>query len=343
MKGFVLAAGFGTRLAPLTQTVPKPLFPVGHLPLIGYALRLLAHHGITDVIVNLHHLGKQLRDAVGDGSAYGVSVTYSEEPEILGTGGGLKKMHHALDDTFVVVNSDTILDVDLTAVLEAHRRRKALATMILRRDPDQGSYGQIEIDGDGKVRRILGHMSPSDEKNAKEVEARITPYMFTGVHVLEPGLLEYLPEGVETCIMRYGYMKAMNNDELIQGVVTNDYWVDAGTPKRYFDANVDVLTGKARVRYAGNLPPEREPRIWVAPTAEVAATAKLQAPVMIGDGVRIGDGAQVGPNTVLAAGSCVGRDVVIENSVVLDDARADEQAIGVVVGKKARVEVVKDA
>lgn len=272
MKGFVLAAGFGTRLAPLTQTVPKPLFPVGHLPLIGYALRLLAHHGITDVIVNLHHLGKQLRDAVGDGSAYGVSVTYSEEPEILGTGGGLKKMHHALDDTFVVVNSDTILDVDLTAVLEAHRRRKALATMILRRDPDQGSYGQIEIDGDGKVRRILGHMSPSDEKNAKEVEARITPYMFTGVHVLEPGLLEYLPEGVETCIMRYGYMKAMNNDELIQGVVTNDYWVDAGTPKRYFDANVDVLTGKARVRYAGNLPPEREPRIWVAPTAEVAAT-----------------------------------------------------------------------
>ncbi len=343
MKGFVLAAGFGTRLAPLTQTVPKPLFPVGHLPLIGYALRLLAHHGITDVIVNLHHLGKQLREAVGDGSAYGVSVTYSEEPEILGTGGGLKKMHHALDDTFVVVNSDTILDVDLHAVIATHRRRRALATMILRRDPDQGSYGQIEIDGDGRVRRILGHMSPTDEKNAKEIEAVITPYMFTGVHVLEPGLLEYLPEGVETCVMRYGYMKAMNNDELIQGVVTNDYWVDAGTPKRYFDANLDVMSGRARVRYAGGLPPERESRVWVSPSADVASSAKLQAPTIVCDGVRIAEGAHVGPNTVLASGASVGRDVIVENSIILDGARADAQAVGVIVGKKARVEIVKDA
>jgi mannose-1-phosphate guanylyltransferase len=143
--------------------------------------------------------------------------------------------------------------------------------------------------------------------------------------------------------MRYGYMKAMNNEELIQGVVTNEYWVDAGTPKRYFDANLDVLSGRARVRYAGNLPPERESQIWVAPSAEIAASAKLQAPLMVGAGVRIADGAQIGPNTVLAAGSSVGRAVVVENSVVLDDARADDQAVGVIVGKKARVDVVKDA
>src|SRR5262249_15049266 len=154
---------------------------------------------------------------------------------------------------------------------------------------------QIEIDSDGRVRRILGHMSPSDERNAQEVEARITPYMFTGVHVLEPGLLEYLPDGVETCVMRYGYMKAMNNDEVIQGVVSSDYWVDAGTPRRYFEANRDVLSGRARVRYAGQMPPEREPRIWVAPSAEIAEGAKLQAPLLVADGVRIAEGAQVGP------------------------------------------------
>ena len=342
MKGFVLAAGFGTRLAPLTQTVPKPLFPVGHLPLIGYALRLLAHHGITDIIVNLHHLGKQLRETLGDGSAYGVAITYSEEPEILGTGGGLKKMHQALDDTFVVVNSDTILDVDLHAVLSAHRKHQALATMILRRDPEQSSYGQIEIDGVGRVRRILGHMSPTDERNAKEVEARITPYMFTGVHVIEPRLLEYLPEGVETCVMRYGYMKALNNDEIIHGVVSNDYWVDAGTPRRYFDANRDVLSGRARVRYAGDLPPSPSPGIWVSPTAEIAASAKLQAPLMVGEGVRIAEGAQVGPNTVLAAGSSVERDVVVENSVLLEGVRVEQTTRGVIVGKKGRVEVTKD-
>ena len=126
MKGFVLAAGFGQRLRPITESTPKPLLPVGNVPLIAYALKLLAQAGITDIIVNLHHLGRVIREALGTGEVYGVKITWSEEEEILGTGGGLKKMHEALEgETFVVVNSDTIIDLDLKAVIATHRRKKA--------------------------------------------------------------------------------------------------------------------------------------------------------------------------------------------------------------------------
>ena len=139
VRGFILAAGFGERMRPITEHIPKPLLPVGNLPLIAYAIKLLAHHGITDLIINLHHLGKQIKDALGDGSDYGVRVTYSEEEEILGTGGGLKKMHELLsDETFVVVNGDSIFRTDYRALHEFHLKKKADATLALRKLPDTG-------------------------------------------------------------------------------------------------------------------------------------------------------------------------------------------------------------
>lgn len=341
VKGFVLAAGFGQRLAPLTQTVPKPLFPIGRLPLIGYALKLLAHHGITDVIVNLHHLAKHLRDALGDGTAYGVKITYSEEQEILGTGGGLKKMHAALDDTFIVVNSDILIDIDLDAVLAAHRQGNALATMILRTDPQQKEYGQIEIDPAGRLRRILGHVSPTDASSIAAVAPTLTPYMFTGVHVIEPRLLEYIPEGIETSVIHSGYVKALNNDEVLHGFVSHDYWIDAGTPARYWDANLDALTGKASVRYVEMLPPQRSPGVCVSPSAQVSRAAQLVAPVAIADDVHVGDGAVIGPNVVLARGVHVGRGAKVDTSVALDDVRIDSGATvsRSIVGKKAAIAI----
>src|SRR5690606_15432847 len=132
------------------------------------ALRLLAHHGITDVVVNVHHLADALQDSLGDGSKYGVNIAYSVEEEILGTGGGLKRMHRLFDDTFVVVNSDTLVDVDLDAALERHRELGALATMVLRKDPKQADFGQIEINDAGYVRKLLGQGDAEGEN--------LTPY-----------------------------------------------------------------------------------------------------------------------------------------------------------------------
>jgi mannose-1-phosphate guanylyltransferase len=324
VKGFVLAAGFGERLRPITESVPKPLLPVGNLPLVGYSLKLLASHGITDVIMNLHHLGKLMRDALGDGSEYGVQITYSEEEEILGTGGGLKRMHEQLgDETFVVVNSDTIIDVDLGQAIAAHQRRRALATMVLREDARQAEFGQIEVDAAGRIRRILGHGDSGEPLKA---------FMFAGVHVLEPRFLEYIPPDVNTCINRYAYVKALDNDESLNGFVTAGYFADAGTPERYYRVNADALDQRWKLPHADPLAgfalsPRREVAevVRMGADVELAPAVNIVPPVLLGDGVRLADGASVGPYAILRAGVHVGREAVVRHAIVLDNVRIEAE------------------
>jgi NDP-sugar pyrophosphorylase family protein len=325
VKGFILAAGFGERLRPITDAVPKPLLPVGNLPLIAYAVKLLAHHDITDVIINLHHLGKAIKEALGDGADYGVSITYSEEDEILGTGGGLKKMAGELGDgTFVVVNSDTILDVDLTRAVAQHQKRGALATMVLREDPRQKEFGQIEVDATGRIRRILGQGDSADQLKA---------YMFAGVHVLEPRFLEYIPTGINTCINRYAYMKALDNGEVLQSYVSSGYFADAGTSQRYFDVNADALDQAWKLPHADPLAgfamsPRREVAevVRMGKDVELAPGVTLVPPILLGDGVRIGEGAKVGPYAILQADVTVGKEAVVEHSILLENVKVDAGA-----------------
>ncbi|MBI5508070.1 MAG: NDP-sugar synthase [Deltaproteobacteria bacterium] len=336
VKAFVLAAGFGERLRPITESVPKPLLPVGNLPLIGYALKLCQKHGITDVIVNLHYLGKVIKERLGDGHEFGVTLTYSEEEEILGTGGGLKKMDAALaGETFVVLNSDTIIDLDLKAVIASHRKRRALATLVLRADARQGEFGQIEVDAGGRVRRILGH---------GEARGRLTPYMFAGVHVAEPRLLEYVPPDVNTCIMRYGYTKALDNGEPIYGVVADGYWNDAGTPERYLEANRDALSQKMKLKHADPLAgyavgPKRAVAdvVRMGTDVHLGDAVEIVAPVLMGDDCKVGDRAVVGPYCVLAARAQIGKEARVSSAVLLEGAKveAGERLDRVIVGKKA--------
>ena len=335
MKGFVLAAGFGSRLTPLTDSIPKPLLPVGNVPLIGYALRLLASHGITEVAVNLHHLGRQLKEELGDGAAFGVEITYSEEEEILGTGGGLKQMAAFLDQPFVVVNSDIIIDVDLAAVIADHRQRGALSTMVLREDPNQDNYGLIEIDSDGRIRRILG------QGDAPEA---LRPLMFTGVHVMEPRFLEYIPAGINTCVNRYAYPKALANGEILAGFVARGYWADMGTPARYLAGNVDALERRMGLAHIDPLA-----GFALAPTKAVSevvrmgegvqlgADVHLVPPVVLGDGVKIGDHAVVGPRCVVGAKVHIGKEARVSDAVLLPGARVEPNAEmqRVIVGRRA--------
>lgn len=307
------------------------MVPVGGVPLIGYALALLAHHGITDVVVNTHHLSKVLRELLGNGSQFGVHITYSHEEEILGTGGGLKKMHDYLgDDTFVVINSDTIVDVDITKLVQAHRDQGALATMLLRTPPKGDEYGAISLDSDHRIRRILGH-SPSS-KDFPQGES-LRDFMFTGVHVLEPRFLEYLPPGISTCVVRYGYMKALNNREALYGYVGRGYWADAGTPERYFEATQDALYGRMNLRHidalgSGSDQPSRytDESVRLGSNVQIGAAVQLLGPSIIGDGVRIGDRATIGPGSVIGKNVSIGRDAVVSQSVILDGAKVEAQA-----------------
>ena len=240
----ILAAGFGSRLRPLTDRTPKPLLRIGRHPLISYPLALLREAGITEVVINLHHLGHHIRKALGDGSAYGVSLTYSEEHPILDTGGAIKKMESFLrQGTFVVLNADTVIDCNLTEVISWHRRHAALATMVLRPDPHAARFGIIEVDQTSRIRRFLG--------KPIHVDASLTPLMFAGVHVFEPEVFSYMTAE------RFGinattYPAMLAAQRALFGYVFHGYW-------RVVDTHVGL--GEARWELAQReiLAPRHQP------------------------------------------------------------------------------------
>ena len=157
MKAMILAAGLGTRLKPLTNTIPKPLLPIAGTPLIVWNLLLLKRHGFRDVVINLHYLGGMIEQALGNGSRYGLRIIYSHEPVILGTGGGLKQAEpYFCGESVLVLNGDTLVDLDLGALCEFHQQREAIATLVLRKDPEAAQWGLVEMDSDNRIVRITG-------------------------------------------------------------------------------------------------------------------------------------------------------------------------------------------
>jgi len=227
----ILAAGFGSRLRPLTDSVPKPLIEVGGYPLIAYSLALLRAAGIHEVVINLHHLGEQIRAALGD-EAYGVRIIYSPEDPILDTGGAIRQAERWLaGERFVLLNSDMVIDLDLRALLAWHAQRGGLATMVLRPDPDAARYGVIEIDAAQRVRRFLGQ--------PREVKAALMPFMFTGVHVFEPRVFDYLGHGSFSST-RQTYPRMMAAGEPLFGYVFDGYWRVLDTPDGLADGRRDL-------------------------------------------------------------------------------------------------------
>lgn len=235
MKAMILAAGLGTRLRPLTDVTPKPLLPVAGTPMIVWNLLLLKRHGIRDVVINLHHLGDIIRQALGDGSALGMRLIYSYEPVILGTGGGIKQAEpHFQGEPVLVLNGDTLFELDLGAVMAFHRERAAAATLVLRQDPDAARWGLVEVTDRAEIVRITGR-----GRSAPTVTAA---RMFAGIHILHPRLLRYLPADTE-CSIIDAYVKGIQDGERILGFDFDGFWSDVGTPERYAQVEQDAAAG----------------------------------------------------------------------------------------------------
>jgi len=235
MKAMILAAGLGTRLRPLTNTVPKPLLPVAGTPLIVWNLLLLKRHGFHDVVVNLHHLGPMIEQVVGNGSKFGLRVIYSKEPVILGTGGGIKQAEpYFSGEPVLILNGDTLVELDLEALWSFHREREAAATLVLREDPDAAQWGLVEVGADDRIVRITG-------KGRHGPEPTI-PRMFAGIHILTPRLLRDSPKGSAFSIID-PYISAIERGEKVLGYDLTGYWSDIGTPERYTQAERDAEAG----------------------------------------------------------------------------------------------------
>jgi NDP-sugar pyrophosphorylase family protein len=299
MKAMVLAAGLGLRMRPLSRLRAKPALPVLNRPLLHWTLDLLARHGVTDVVVNTHHRAASVRRAVGDGSAFGLRVSYSHEPRILGTGGGPRRVRAFLgDEPFVLANGDVFFDFDLSALVAAHRASGALATLALRPNPDPKRYGPVVTAPGGRIRSILG--KPSAGKGSVS--------LFAGVHVLEGSILERLPRGASDSV-RDLYVPLLAEGAPLLGVRTKGAWYDLGTPALYLAAQASLLAA-GRGDATGSC---------VDASAYVAAGARIVRSV-IGPGCRVEAGASV-VGSVLWERVAVGEGSQVQGSILADGVR----------------------
>lgn len=313
MKAMILAAGFGTRLSPLTRTVPKPMFPVMNRPILEHTLNLLRSFGIREIVINLHHLSEKVAGYFGAGETLGATLHYSKEETILGTAGGIKAAQPFLEDgPFLVINSDIFVDIDLNRVIEFHKEKRARLTLVLKPGDGPGKFDPIEIDPGGRVVRFIGASS----KNAPEIASRVT---FTGIQIMEPEIFARIPTG-RFCGTTDEVFPAMVDEGLpVYGYRHEGYWNDMGNLKNYLQLHKDIFDGKTGTGAATNVAIPKSPLIvppvFVGKDCQIAANAQIGPYATLGDRCRIKHGAVV-ENSVCWADAQVGIDSTVSHSVL---------------------------
>jgi mannose-1-phosphate guanylyltransferase / phosphomannomutase len=326
----MMAAGAGTRLRPLTYRYPKPMVPVVNKPVMEHALENAARHGLRDIVVNLHHAPQPIRDYFGDGSRWGLRLRYSEEKKLMGTAGGVKKMESFLGaGTFLILSGDGLSEIDLTAALEFHRKRKAFATMVLSRVNTRFEYGVTLTDRSGRIRRFIEKPGWSDV---------FANTVNSGVYVFEPGIFRYIPAGRPYDFGSQVWPRLLADRKPIYGFLSDDYWCDIGNLQEYRRGQKDALTG--RMKHA--VLPGRRLRdgVRVGEGSVIARGARLVAPCVIGRNARVASGSQVGPFAVIGDHARIGAAAVVQESVLWDHVTVGARArlADCIVGHRASVQ-----
>jgi mannose-1-phosphate guanylyltransferase len=304
VQALILAGGEGTRLRPLTSTVPKPVVPLVDRPFIAFMLAWLRRHGVDDVVMSCGHLASGVRNVLGDGSAYGIRLRYVEEPTPLGTGGAVKYAEELLDERFLMLNGDVLTDIDLTAQLAQHERTGAIATIALVPVEDPSAYGLVRTASDGAVQAFVEKPAP-DQIDTNRINA--------GAYVLERAALAGLKPGEPASIERDVFPELV--DRGLYGYLAEGYWLDIGTPERYLTGTFDLLEGTVHSPVA-----ERMGSGFAAVDPSVECAGRIIPSALIEAGCRIGPGARIGGRVVLESGVHIGADTTIERAVVLQGA-----------------------
>ena len=241
----ILAAGFGTRLFPLTIDRTKPAIPFLGKPLVGYVAEYVAKFGFKDIVVNLHHQPESVRQVLGNGEDYGVKIHYTEEtPDILGTAGALDNARHLLeDDTFLIVNGKIITDIEISEAIETHKKSGAIATMVLKPNVKREKFTEVNVK-DGFLTGFGDFAHPFTEEEIRDITHELyTPLMFTGIHILEPRVFEYIPRNIYSDIVPTFYNPALANGERIAVHITDANWFELSTIPRYLDISLAMMNG----------------------------------------------------------------------------------------------------
>jgi mannose-1-phosphate guanylyltransferase len=303
MQAVILVGGEGTRLRPLTSTVPKPVVPLVDRPFIAYMLEWLRAHGVDDVVMSCGFLATSVRNVLGDGSAFGLRLRFVEEPEPRGTGGALKYAEELLDDRFLMLNGDVLTDLDLTAQIAQHEATRATGTLALVPVADPSAYGLVRLHEDGAVREFVEKPRP-DEVDTNLISA--------GAYVLERSVLDLIPPDRQVSIEREVWPRLVGDG--LFGFAAEAYWLDIGTPERYLQGTFDILEGNVQTGVIERLGDD-----YVAVDA-AGIEGRVVPPALVERDCTVAAGAHVGSLVVLGQGVSVGHGSVIERSVVLQGA-----------------------
>jgi len=313
-----MAAGVGSRLMPMTTEIPKPMIPMANRPLMADTVQLLRQHSFTNIIANLHYHADCISGCFGDGQAWGVSMEYSREKELLGTAGGVKRCEWFLDDSFIIVSGDALTDINLSALMLVHKQRGALATIALKEVEDVENFGVVITNEQGLIQSF------QEKPRAEEALSRVAN---TGIYIFEPEIFNYIPAGQFYDFGKQVFPQLVKINAPFYGVIVEDYWCDVGNISTYRQAHADILQGKVRVNMEGNL-----------------TTLESGDRILLGSGVKLGENINFEGNVVIGAGCQIGNNVTISDSVIWHDTIIGDKAIlqQAVIGARCKVTAGSD-
>jgi mannose-1-phosphate guanylyltransferase len=298
----ILVGGLGTRLRPLTDRTRKDMLPLVDRPQLAYTFEHLRRFGVTRAVISCGYLPTQIQEHFGD--RYGdLRLEYKVEEEPLGTGGAIRFAAEGIDEPFFALNGDSLRETDLDALVAFHRERECRATILLTPVEDPSRYGLVRVGSDGRVLSFLEKPRP------EEID---TDLINAGMYVLEPDVLDLIPEGRAVSIEREVFPQLVE-EQAVYGVALPGYWLDIGTPEAYLQAHRDVLERNFVTEVGDRLGSDYT---LVADDAQTSGEARLVPPVFVGSGATIAPGARIGSLAVIGAGAVIGKDVSVESSVI---------------------------
>lgn len=316
MKAVVLAGGYGTRLRPLTYTCPKPLLPLAGKPILQHIVESLAGHGFDEIFITTNYLRERIEKYFGDGSKYGVKLVYPKEDKALGTAGSVKNVEKHLDDTFAVIQGDNITDVDFKKVLDFHREKKGIATIVLVPVENPSAFGIADVDRNFKVVRFLEKPKP---------EEYFSNLANTGIYILEPQILDYIPKGSTYDFSTGLFPETLKLGKEIYGCKVNCFWADVGSPESLFKANRWILgkLEKSKIAKTAQIKGDVRGPVLVGEDAVIEAGAKIIGPAIIGDSCLVKANSIIGANSVLEPEVTVGERSRLTGPIIYEETVSD--------------------
>ncbi len=334
MKALIMAAGYGTRLEPLTLAVPKPMVSIVNIPAMQHNIELLRRHGFRKIIANIHYHPEQIRNYFCNGNEFGVDLSYSYEENLLGTAGGVRRMAAEiadLDETFLVLSSDALTDINLKRLFNFHRKKKALFTIALTKVSEVSEFGVVIQNEEGE---IIGF-----QEKPRPDEAR-SNLVNTGIYVIEPEVLKMIPEGFYD-FGRQLFPRLIEEKASLYGYQMVEYWSDVGGLEKYIQSNYDAMKGAVQIRLPGR---KVSRSTWIGVREDIKQTARFEGSVIIGDCCKIGQNVYVkdsviGDRCIIHDGAIITGSVLWSDNIAREEAYINRSVIGnwCYIEQKARV------